>query len=91
MIGSVHMGGSLSDHYVKDYGCSCLGIIMALLVIIGIILFWPSAFTGQIIITGTPIDYVFSGIVVIVPIVVLVLMARWLSENGRISHLEKEL
>ncbi|MFW9967476.1 MAG: hypothetical protein ACFFEA_10020 [Candidatus Thorarchaeota archaeon] len=91
MVGSVHMGGSLSDHYMKDYGCSCFGIIVTFIVIIVIIFFWPSAFAGQIIITGTPIDYVFSGIAVVVPIVVLVLIARWFSENRGNPRLGKEL
>ncbi|NHI83420.1 MAG: hypothetical protein EAX81_03870 [Candidatus Thorarchaeota archaeon] len=84
------MGGSLSDLHVEDYGCSFLGLIVTFIVLIIILVFWPSALTGQIIVTGTPLDYMFSLIVIVAPIVVLVLAIRLLSENHESPHLDKK-
>ncbi|MFW9846910.1 MAG: hypothetical protein ACFFD6_09190 [Candidatus Thorarchaeota archaeon] len=81
----------MSDLHAKDYGCSLIGVFVALIALIIILVFWPSALTGQIVITGTPIDYVFSLIVIVSPIAVLVLTVRFFSENRERSHLDKEL
>lgn len=91
MICSVRMGGSLNDLHVKEYGCSILGVIVALAVLIMLLVFWPSALTGQVIITGTAIDYVLSLILIVAPITVLVLMVRRFSKRHESSHFDKEL
>ncbi len=72
---------------VRDYGCSCVGVIVALVIIV-LLASIPAILSGSLIFTGDPLMFVLSWASLIAELAILGLAIRWILHRQRETDFE---
>jgi hypothetical protein len=82
---------SASDkHYVKNYGCTCIGAIVVVIVL-GVFAALPSIFDGASVMLGNPIMNFFSIMLWFAPFIALGLFVKIISNYREKKEQERLL
>jgi hypothetical protein len=71
----------------KNYGCSCVGVIVALVIIV-LLASIPAILSGSLIFTGDPLMFVLSWASLIAELVILGLAIRWILNRRKETDFE---
>ena len=82
---------SVSDkHYVKNYGCTCIGIVVVV-IILGVVASLPGILGGTMIMPGNPILNFISIMFWLAPFIVLGVVIKAVSDHQNRKEQEKML